>query len=192
MNIEALNQDVKADGPTPEKRQDLDESAKNPDGKHRDNVDDKKEKKNDENKEQKDQEKKSMDEKILDCQKRADLRVSAYKKQLDDIDARNKKLDEQAKSASERTDFIANITESALVPGKIYSEETPVKPHASAMRQEQFVATAAEMPADQDTAKEKGVRPPDWREKQEKQAAAKEQPATAVAGQEEGAKQAAA
>lgn len=183
MNVEKLNQKAEnADDPTPEKRQDFDESAKrkSPDKKNQDSIDDEKEKKNGKE-EQKDREKKSMDERIQDCQKRAGLRVSAYRRQLEDIDARNKKLDEQAKSASERTDFIANITKSALMPGTINTDETPVKPRAS----EQSAATAAEKPADWTAAKEKN-------DAREKQAAAREQPAIAVAGQDGGAKQAAA
>lgn len=189
MNVEKLNQKVEnADDPTSEKRQDFDESAKrkSPDKKNQDSIDEKKEKGNDENEEQKDREKKSMDEKIQGCQKQADLRMSAYQKQIDDINARNKELDEQAKTASERTDFITNITKSALMPGTINTDETSVKPHASAMPQEQFTtAVAAERPADQAAAKEKN-------DAKEKQAAAKEQPTSAVAGQDGDAKKAAA
>ncbi|NOS68297.1 MAG: hypothetical protein HOO67_08155 [Candidatus Peribacteraceae bacterium] len=115
-------------------------------------------------------ERRPTNEKIQGYQKGADEQLAAHAHHLDDINARNTELNRQAQLATERADFIASITQSAVLPGTINTEQTKVEKRTAAASQEQLTgAVAGDQPAEK-TAQT------DRRQKQEAAVAAKEQP----------------
>lgn len=128
---------------------------------------------------------KSRAEKIQDYQDQARIQLDAHKKQVEDTDARNRALTAEAKAESGRGDFVASITQSAVLPGTMNTEQTQVEKRTAGASQEQFIAVGGNQPTEK-IAKQEQV------QNKEKQAAAKEQPAVAAASQEGAARPAAA
>lgn len=169
MNLEIFQPEATgADDSTLKDQQNPEASQKE---KHHESADDRKKEKADQKQEaENDLEKKPAAKKIQEYQTQADNHLVAYKKQLGDTDRHNKELDAQAKAASDKADFIASITQSALLPGTINTEQTQVeKRTGNALEQQGSTLVATHQPVGQAAKAENN-------QKQENQTAKKEKP----------------